>query len=81
MIDTPIRQLLMMATCNKEIKVSIDNLSSLSVNYAVWGNNKEQEMRAVDIRVTCNSRPGHMVFKALKKNVIRQPTQESIGIC
>ena len=68
-IDTPIRQLLMTATCNQKIKVSIENLLSLSVNYAVWGNNKEQEMRKVDIRVTCNSRPGKMVFKALKETL------------
>ena len=49
LIDTPVCQLLMTATCNKEIKVSIKNLLSLSVNYAGWGNNKEQEMRKVDI--------------------------------
>ena len=67
MIDTPVRKLLMMAMCNKEIKVLIENLLSLSVNYSVWGNNKEQQMRKVDIRVMCNSRPGKMVFKALKE--------------
>ena len=66
-IDTPVHQLLMTATCNKEIQGSIENLLSLSVNTAVWGNNKEQEMRKVDIRVMCNIRPGKMVFKALKE--------------
>ena len=68
-IDTPVRQLLMTATCNKEIQGSIENLLSLSLNTAVWGNNKEQEMRKVDSRVTCNIRPGNKVFNELKETL------------
>lgn len=63
MVENLVRQLVMTATCTREILKSCNRLLNTLISHSVWGNNKEQEMRNLSFGIACMMKPSASVFE------------------